>query len=62
MLVADLQARHPPVLHVGMVAVGDVNAPPAADVPLVAVVEVLEPVQVVQVPEREACSPLISSV
>ena len=29
-LVADLQARHPPVLHVRMVAVGDVDAAPAA--------------------------------
>src|ERR1044071_5061909 len=29
-LVADLQPRHPPMLHVGMVAVGDVDAAPAA--------------------------------
>ena len=28
--VADLQSRNPPVLHVRMVAVGDVNALPAA--------------------------------
>ena len=49
-LVADLQARHPPVLHVRLVAVGDVDRPPAADDGLVAVVEVAEPMQVVQVP------------
>src|SRR5687768_18366746 len=29
--VADLQAGDPPVFHVGMVAVGDVDAAPAAD-------------------------------
>ena len=33
-----------------MVAVGDVDRPPAAEDALVAVVEVFEPVQVVQVP------------
>ena len=49
-LVADLQARHPPVLHVGLVAVGDVDRPPAAQLALVAVVEVLQAVQVVQIP------------
>ena len=48
--VADLQARHPPLVHVGHVAVGDVDAAPAADERLVAVVEVAEAVQVVQVP------------
>ena len=51
-LVADLQARHPPVLHVGLVAVGDVDAAPAAHAALVAVIEVLQAMQVVQVPER----------
>src|SRR5688572_2429318 len=49
-LVADLQAGHPPVLHVGLIAVGDVDAAPAADAALVVVIEVLQPVQVVQVP------------
>src|SRR5262249_24566206 len=49
-LVANLEARHPPVLHVGLVAVGNVDRPPAADDRVVAVVEVLESVQVVQVP------------
>ena len=30
MFVADLQARNPPVAHIGMVAVGDVNRTPTA--------------------------------
>ena len=63
-LVADLQAGHPPVLHVGMVAVGDVDRSPAAQRAFVAVVEVLQAVQVVQVPgdrgvlavDLEACT------
>src|SRR5258708_21012969 len=33
-LVADLQARHPPVLHVRLIAVGDVNVAPAAHAPV----------------------------
>ena len=49
-LVADLQARHPPVLHVGMIAVGDVERAPAAQPALVAVIEILQPVQIVQIP------------
>ena len=51
-LVADLQARHPPVLHVGMIAVGDVHAAPAAHAAFVAVIEVLDAMQIVQIPER----------
>ena len=51
-LVADLQPGHPPVLHVGMIAVGDVHAAPAAHPPFVAVIEVLDAMQIVQVPER----------
>jgi hypothetical protein len=49
-LVADLQARDPPVVHVGLIAVGDVNGAPAADDRFVAVIEVLQAMQVVQVP------------
>src|ERR1051325_4896590 len=49
-LVTDLQARHPPFAHVGMVAVADVDAAPAAQASFVAMLEVLQPVQIVQVP------------
>ena len=49
-LVADLQARNPPVLHIGMVAVGDMQRAPAAQPALVAMVEILQPMQIVQVP------------
>src|SRR5690242_18764386 len=30
-LVSDLKAGHPPMLHVGLIAVGDVHVAPAAD-------------------------------
>ena len=47
-LVADLQAGHPPVLHVRVIAVGDVHAAPSAEAPLVAVIEPLQAVQIVE--------------
>src|SRR5260221_7035087 len=49
-LIADLESRHPPVLHVRLVAVGDVDVSPATDPALVAVIEPLEPVQIVEIP------------
>ena len=48
--VAYLESRNPPILHVGMVSVGEVNALPSAQAPLIAVVEVIEPVQIVKIP------------
>src|ERR1019366_3956044 len=42
-LVANLQSRDPPVLHVRMVAIGDVNALPAAQLSLIAMIEELQP-------------------
>ena len=50
--VADLQAGDPPVVHVGVVTagVGDVDAPPAAEDAGIAVLEVAQAVQVVQIP------------
>jgi hypothetical protein len=48
--VADLEAGDPPVVHVGHVAVGDVDGAPAADDGFVAVVEPVEAVEVVEVP------------
>ena len=39
--VADLQAGNPPVFHVGMIAVGDVNRFPAANFAFVFVIETL---------------------
>ena len=49
-LVADLQTGHPPLVHVRLIAVGDVDVVPASDERVVAVVEVFEAVQVVEVP------------
>src|ERR1039457_3606646 len=51
MFVADLQSGNPPVLHVGVVAIGDVYASPAAQTALVPVIEVLQTVQIVEVPD-----------
>ena len=48
--VADLQTRHPPVLHVRVVAVGDVDAAPAAGSPFVTMIEPLQAMQIVQIP------------
>ena len=50
--VADLQSRHPPFFHVGVIAsmIGDVDRLPGSQSAFVAVVEILKPVQVVQVP------------
>src|SRR5579863_9102110 len=51
-LVADLQSRHPPALHIRMVAISDVNAPPAAQAPFIAMIEPLQTMQIVQIPDR----------
>ena len=50
-LVTDLQAGHPPVLHVGMVAIGDMDAPPAAQAAFVGVIEPLEAMKIMQIPD-----------
>ncbi len=52
--VADLEARHPPLAHVRVFAVGDMDRPPAAELPFVLVVKELEAVQIVQVPLERA--------
>ena len=49
-LIADLQPGDPPVLHVGMIAIGDVHALPSTQPPFIAVIEILQPVQVMQIP------------
>src|SRR5678815_3580021 len=48
--VTDLQTGYPPVFHIRLIAIGDVNAAPAADDAFVAVIEILKPMQVVQIP------------
>src|SRR5258708_6248859 len=50
-LVADLQARDPPFVHIRMIAIGDMERPPAAHPAFVLVIEVLQPMKVVQIPE-----------
>ena len=52
MLIAYLQARHPPPLHVGVVAVADVNALPSAQTPFIAMIEELEAMEIMQIPSR----------
>jgi len=49
--VADLRAGHPPIFLVGMFAVGDVDDAPSAGEPAVFVIEKLQAMKVVQVPE-----------
>src|ERR1700722_776849 len=50
MFVPNLEAWNPPVLHVWMIAIGNVNALPAAQLALIAIVKVIEPVQVMEIP------------
>ena len=49
-LVPNLQARYPPVLHVGLVAVRHVDVAPGAELAFIAMVEILETVEVVEIP------------
>ena len=55
-LVADLQPGHPPILHVRMIAVGDVNALPSAQSAFIAMIEIFEPVQVMQIPRGRSAA------
>ncbi|MPN37004.1 hypothetical protein SDC9_184516 [bioreactor metagenome] len=41
MLVADLQPRHPPLVHIGMFTITDVDAAPATEAAFVLVIEEL---------------------
>ena len=50
MFVTDLQPRHPPFAHVRMLAIADVDAAPTAQRAFGAVIEPLQPVQIVQIP------------
>ena len=56
-LVTDLQPRHPPFAHVGMVGVGDVDAAPAPPAALVAMLEVLQTVRIEEVPKPKLWPP-----
>jgi hypothetical protein len=49
--VANLQPGRPPALHIGVVTVGHVDAAPAARQPFIAVIEVQNAIQVVQIPK-----------
>lgn len=53
-LVADLEPRHPPMIHVRMVAamVRDMDRTPTADRRVVRIIEELQPMQIVQVPPQ----------
>jgi hypothetical protein len=46
-LIANLQTGHPPILHVGMITVGDVNALPSAQTSLITMIEELQTMEVV---------------
>ncbi len=50
-LVADLQPRNPPALHIWMIAVGHVDAAPTARPTFIAMIEILNAMQVVQIPK-----------
>ncbi len=48
--VADLESGHPPFIHVGHIAIGAVDLVPAADDGVIAMVEVFEAMEVMEVP------------
>ena len=52
MLITDLQAEYPPIFHVGLIAVRDMDTPPATHDRLIAVIKVLESMQVMEIPSQ----------
>src|SRR5258707_7900027 len=52
MLVSDLQTGNPPVRHIWMLTIGDMKLAPAAYMALIAMIEILETMQIVQVPRN----------
>src|SRR5262245_51941397 len=55
--VSDLQSGHPPALHIWMISICHMDASPATDQPLIAVIEVLDAMEIVQVPK---CGSMLS--
>ncbi len=51
-LVADLQTGHPPIAHVGLIPIADVDITPSTNNRIVVVIEVLQSVQIVQIPRE----------
>ena len=51
-LVTDLQPRHPPLLHIWMFGICDVNATPPTQFAHVAMIEILQAMQIMQVPNE----------
>src|SRR3954468_5831839 len=49
-LVANLEARYPPLPHIGLITIRNVHAAPTTDDRLVAMIEIVEAVKIVQVP------------
>src|SRR5690606_42036980 len=49
-LVSDRKARHPPPVHIRLIAVSDKDGTPAANEGVVTVIKVFQPVQVVKIP------------
>jgi len=50
-LITNLQARHPPMFHIGMIAIGDVNRAPAARAAFIAMIEILQAMKIMEIPE-----------
>src|SRR4051812_38915504 len=51
-LVTDLQTRHPPFVHVRMISVSDMDRAPPTYPAFILVLEVLKPMEVVQIPKN----------
>jgi len=48
--VADLQSGNPPVLHVGVIPIGNVYRAPTTKSAFVAMVEILQSMKIVKIP------------
>src|SRR5690606_7634046 len=54
MLIADLQARNPPLVHIGMIAtvVRDMNALPSSQGAFIRIIKDFEAMQIVKIPPQ----------
>src|SRR4029079_16086434 len=50
--ITNLEAGHPPMFHIWLIAIGDMDAAPAAHNAFVFVIKILEPMQSVRVPSN----------
>ena len=58
MLKSDSQTRYPPVGHIGMIPIRDMNRSPTAEQSFVLVIEPLQPMQIMKIPGERSMFPV----